>query len=189
MKQTLLIAMLLLGGFTKAQSILVNETDKETGTRLILTKGFAGSEVTIDDSVVRRGTVFFSAGYQEVKVNETKTPLYFIELNIVHNDLRIGCLKQETSKIVLELEDDSKMECMQISPTECDPVGFTGDFVLMPKGGKIAEMTANLKKLESVAIKKITVFTTETEVVYIIKDKCKPVLEKHFSLLEQTLSK
>lgn len=187
-----IIPLLMLAFSVKAQSISVDAADKETGGRTVLTRNFAGSEVVPDDTVAKSGLVFFSAGFREVKSSKSAasvTDIYFIELNIVHKDARLGCLRQGNSKVVLELEDGSTIECTQISDTDCDPVGFMSAFALMPKDGTAEQMKQNFEKLKVTAIKKIDVFTSEKQIVYAIKSKSKSYLQRHFALLGKTISK
>lgn len=184
-----IIPALLMAFCASAQSISVNETDKQSGGRTIITKSFDGSELLPDDTVARNGLVFFSAGYQEVKKGKSTTDIYYIELNIVHKDSRLGCLNQGQSKIVLELADGSKIECTQISDTDCDPVGFTSAFALMPKGGTAEDMKNNFEKLKTVAIEKIDVFTTEKMLGYNLKNKKRENIKGHFALLANAIAK
>lgn len=184
-----IIPALLMAFCVNAQSLSINDTDKTTGGRTIVTKNFEGSEIAPDDTVARNGLVFFSAGYQEIKKGKSATEIYYIELNIVHKDSRLGCLNQGQSKIVLELEDGSVIECNQISDTDCDPVGFMTAFALMPKGGAAAEMKSNFEKLKTVGIKKIDLFTTEKEIGYNIKNKKLENMKAHFALLAATIAK
>lgn len=184
-----IIPALLMAFCANAQSIAEDTTDNDTGTRTVITKNFAAKEIGPDDTIARDGLVFFSAGVQQTKKANTTVEIYFVELNIVHSDSRLGCLTQGVSKIILELEDGSKMECTQISDTDCDPLGFKSAFALMPKGGTSLQMKQNFEKLKNVQIRKIDVITTEREVIYAVKSKSRQFIQGHFALLEKTFAK
>jgi len=186
MKYIRFFALLLLCPTVKSQSIAVNTVDKETGVRTIITNNHAGTEVKPEDTVARSGLLFFSAGYQEIKAKNTET--YFIELNFVHHDARLGCLENGTSKAIITLEDGTLMECTQISDTDCDNIGFVAGFALMPKNSALTAMKHNFEKLLTTEISKIEVFTTEKPVLFIIKTKSKAYIRSHFALLNKTIA-
>jgi len=183
-----IIPLLLIAFSVKAQGISVNETEPETGARTIITKSFPGSEVVPDDTVVKLGLVFFSAGFREIKKVDKITEIYFVELNIVHKDNRLGCMNQGQGKIILDLEDGTSIECTQISESDCDPIGFETAFALMPKGGKAATMKENFEKLKSVAVKKINIFTSEKKLEFSVKSKSKADIQGRFTLLAKTIA-
>lgn len=184
MKLKLLISLLVCyNGF--AQTILTNSLDKETGNKTIITNNHTSTELTTDDSIVRDGLIFFSAGYQ--KINTSGTEIYFVEVNIVHKDNRLGCLKIGESKIILYLEDGTSIECSQISETDCDPIGFTSAFALMPRKGTMEMMMQNFDKLMKTKIKSIKVITTESSPIFTVKSAAKLYIMNHFVLLDKTI--
>lgn len=182
------IAALLCALTASAQSIDINTINKETGLRSILTKNTDKAAPEQDDSVVRNGTVYFSAGYQEVPAGKGKRGIYFFELNLVHNDARVGCLTQENGKVVLGFEDGTEMECIQISATDCDNVGFVANFMLGTRTSEEADIKANFEKLQRTPLKKIVVHTTEKAIRYNIKTISQPVLSKHFTVVANALT-
>ena len=188
MKITKLAFILLLCQAAMAQTLLVNTTDKDTGARTLITNNHKGAEITIDDSVARDGLMFFSAGYQETKVGSTMGQLYFIELNVVHKDNRLGCLEEGKGKAELIFKDGSRIECIQISETNCDPVGFVAGFALMPKGGTLDTMKQNFSKLRVAEVARIEVFTSEKTMVYHIKSKAATYIRSHFEVLNNTIA-
>ena len=188
MKITKLAFMLLLCQAVAGQTLLVNTADKETGARTLITNNYKGAEITPDDSVARDGLVFFSAGYQETKAGSAMGQLYFIELNVVHKDNRLGCLEDGKSKVAFIFEDGSRIECIQISETNCDPVGFVAGFALMPKGGTLDTMKQNFSKLRVAEVARIEVFTSEKTMVYHIKSKAAVSIKSHFNLLNKTIN-
>ena len=187
MKLIALACLLFYGIAAQAQTLAVNETDPATGNKLIKTSNLHGAEHDLDDSVVKSGVVFFSAGYQ--LTNPTQNPLetYYIDLNIVHNDNRLGCLEQLKSHIILTLDDGSAIECFQISDTDCDPNAYYASFALMPKGGNAAMMKQNFEKLIHTPIIRIEVVTSETKVVYKVKKGSMDYLKQHFALIDKTV--
>lgn len=184
-----LIVALLIAAPCMAQKISVNAVDPATGGKTVLTESVSNNPPKSDESVVNNGLVFFSAGYQEVASGDALQGLYFISLNIVHHDKRVGCLTQESGRILLTMEDGSEITCSQISATDCDPIGFTSDFVLAKKGGSMAEMKQNFEKLQHTMIKRITIITTETPIKYWVKPAKRALLAKHFALVAETLKK
>ena len=186
MKLKLLLLLLVCQG-ALAQRLLMNSVDKNTGTRTILTNNSRTGELGTDDTVVRNGMVFFSAGYQKVKTNGAPADVYFIELNIVHKDNRLGCLKNGESKIILTFKDGTKAECSQISDTDCDAVGFIAAFALMPKKGTQDVMKQNFEKLLSTDVTNIELFTSEKSVLFNVKNTSKPIIKAHFALLDKTI--
>ena len=184
-----LIIALLFATPCMAQKILVNEADAATGAKTILTKGIEDTVPKDNESVVNNGLVFFSAGYQDVQAGSKLSGVYFLSLNIVHDDKRVGCLTQEKGKILLTLEDGSQITCSQITPTDCDPVGFNADFVLAEKGAGVGVMKANFEKLQRTKIKRITIITTETAIKYWVIPSKREELTKHFTLVADALKK
>ncbi|MES2486056.1 MAG: hypothetical protein V4581_08955 [Bacteroidota bacterium] len=181
----LFLGCLLISQATWAQSIALNITDQETGNRFILTSNKKGKDPSVDDSVARSGIVLFAAGYQEDK--KTKLNSYFIDLNIVHNDNRIGCLKEDAVNAILTLADGSQISCFQISETDCGKEAFKGVFALMAKSGNSADMQANFERLQKSEIKRIELITTEKKLVYKMTDDSQEYIKKHFSLLASTI--
>ncbi|KGO86480.1 hypothetical protein Q765_11450 [Flavobacterium rivuli WB 3.3-2 = DSM 21788] len=186
MKLKLLLLVLACQGVF-AQTIQMNSVDKNTGTRTIITNNHKTGELAPDDSIVRNGLVFFSAGYQHINKSGNNTDVYFIELNIVHKDNTMGCLKDGEGKIIITFEDGTTAECSQISETDCDPVGYNTAFALMPKKGTSAIMKQNFDKLLTTEIKTIKVFTTEKSPSFTVKTVSKPYIMKHFALLDKTI--
>jgi hypothetical protein len=184
-----LIIALLFAVPCMAQKISVNEVDTATGVKTILTQGVKDKVPQDDESVVNNGLVFFSAGYQDIQVGSKLSGIYFISLNIVHNDKRVGCLTQEKGKVLLTLDDGSVITCSQITTSDCDPVGFNADFVLAEKGAGLDIMKANFDKLQHAKIKRITIITTETAIKYWVIPSKRAELTKHFTLVADALKK
>ncbi|KGO91074.1 hypothetical protein [Flavobacterium subsaxonicum] len=170
-----------------AQGFDINTTNPKTGERTIVTRNHRGEDVSRDDNITRTGMVFFDAGYQSTLNNETLNELYFIDLNIVHNDASLGCLKFETGKVILTFEDGSTAECMQVSETSCDKLAFVGGYVLASRTGTNADMRALFEKLMTVNLKAIEIFTTESSLKYNIKPKEMPYIKSHFTLIDRVL--
>jgi hypothetical protein len=187
MKLTALACLLFCGIAASAQTLLVNNTDSAAGTRIIKTKNHKGGELSLDDSIVKGGAVFFSAGYQSAKTAGKTVETYFIELNIVHNDNRLGCLQELDSRVVLTMADGTKIECFQISESDCDNVAFHATFALMPKGGTLAAMRENFEKLMSGDVEEITILTTEGKLEYRTKKSSRDYLKQHFALIDKTV--
>ena len=131
--------------------------------------------------------MFFSAGYQKLPTAGSPTEVYFIELNILHNDNRLGCLESGKSKVVLVFKDGTKAECSQISDNDCDPIGFASAFALMQKQGNKEMMKQNFDKLLTTDITNIEVYTSETKLMYNVKTTQRPVIRSHFALLDKTI--
>jgi len=186
MKSILLLLLLICQG-AFAQTLQVNSVDKITGTRTIITDNHESGELNPDDSVVRNGLIFFSAGYQKFNKSGNATEVYFIELNIVHKDNTLGCMKEGEGKIIITFQDGTTAECSQISETDCDPIGFTAAFALMPKKGSPATMKQNFEKLLTTEIKTLRIFTTEKSPSFTVKAVSKPYIMKHFAVLDKTI--
>lgn len=186
-KQLLLFA-LLAGNAAIAQTIAVNTNDAATGTRVIMTKNHKGTKLEVEDSVAKSGLAFFSAGYQSGTAKGKKVETYFIDLDMFHNDNKLGCINQSANNVTIILKDGSKIECFQISDTDCNPESFKAAFALTPKGGSMEQMQANFKKLQTTEISKIIVKTTEGSLDYKIKPKASEYIKSHFALVEKTLS-
>jgi hypothetical protein len=182
----LALAAVICSQASMAQSIAVNIIDKQTGSRFIQTSNQKGKDINIDDSVAKVGAVFFAAGYQGT-ADDKGVQSYFIDLNVIHNDNRNGCLSDGVSKAILIFSDESQMECMQISETDCGLTAFKGVFALMPKGGAKTDMQANFEKLQNTEIEKIVIVTTEKELTYKVKKESKAYIKKHFALLASTI--
>jgi hypothetical protein len=180
--------LLLAGNAAMAQTIAVNTNDTGTGARVIITKNHVGTELKVDDSVAKSGLVFFSAGYQSTTVNNKPVATYFIDLDMFHNNNKLGCIKQAGNNVTLTLADGSTIQCFQISETECGQEAFKAAFAIAPKNGTAEQMKENFKKLQSVAIEKITVKSTEGELDYKIKSKSSKYIMAHFALVEKTLN-
>lgn len=184
-----LIIALLVAVPCMGQKISVNAVDATTGAKTILTQGVVGATPKNDESVVNNGLVFFSAGYQDLQAGNSLRGIYFMSLNIVHDDKRVGCLTQEKGKILLTLQDGSQITCSQITPSDCDPVGFNADFVLAEKEAGLDEMKANFEKLQHTMIKRITIVTSETVIKYWVIPSKRMELAKHFALVANALKK
>ncbi|MCW4469955.1 hypothetical protein OGH69_13330 [Flavobacterium sp. MFBS3-15] len=187
MKLIALACLLFCGIAAQAQTLLVNNTDSAAGTRIIKTNNHKGGELSLDDSVVKGGAVFFSAGYQSATTSGKLVETYFIDLNIVHNDNRLGCLQELDSRIVLTLADGTKIECFQISESDCDKVAYHATFALMPRGGKLDTMKENFEKLLGADIAEIAIITTEGKLEYKIKKSSRDYLKQHFALIDKTV--
>ena len=183
----LFLSLLLAGTAATAQTIAVNTNDAATNTRVIITKNHKGGEISVDDTVARNGLAFFSAGYQNTVVNGKPVETYFIDLDMFHNDNKLGCIKQSESNVVLVLEDGNEIQCLQISDTDCDPEAFKAAFALTTKNGTLKQMEENFKKLQSVAIKRIKITTTEDLIDYKITPKSSDYIKAHFALIAKTL--
>jgi hypothetical protein len=188
MKPKILFFLLLLCNVAFSQSLITNSFDKKTGIRTIATKSIKGSEVTLDDTVARNGMLFFSAGYQEIKGKESSTETYFIELNIVHREPGLGCLENGKGKVVLHMADKTRIECVQISDTDCDKVGFIAAFALMPKGGKSEVMKQNFEKLQTIDILRMEILTSESSITFTTKTKSRPYIKSHLALISKTIT-
>lgn len=186
-KQLLLI-VLLAGNAAIAQSIAVNTNDTATGTRMILTKNHKGTKLEVEDSVAKSGLAFFSAGYQSGTAKGKKVETYFFDLDMFHNDNKLGCINQSANNVTLLLKDGSKIECFQISDTDCNPESYKAAFALAPKGSSTEQMEANFKKLLTTEITKIIVKTTEGSLDYKIKSKSASYIKDHFALVQKTLN-
>lgn len=181
------LMLLLAGTVATAQSIAVNTNDKATGTRQIITKNHKGKEIKVDDSVAKNGLLFFSAGYQSTIVNDKPVSTYFIDLDMFHNDNKLGCIKQFDNNVLILLEDGTEIQCFQISETECSPDAYKASFALTSKKGSLADMEKNFKKLQTVGISKIIVTTSESSVDYKIRFKSDDYMKAHFALVAKTL--
>lgn len=184
----LLLLVLLAGNAAIAQSIAVNTNDAATGTRVIMTKNHKGNTLEVEDTVAKSGLVFFSAGYQSGTAKGKKVETYFIDLDMFHNNNKLGCINQSANNVTILLKDGSKIECFQISDTDCNPESYKAAFALAPKGGSMEQMEANFKKLLTTEISKITVKTTEGSLEYKIKAKSSEYIKSHFALVEKTLN-
>lgn len=184
-----LIIVLLAAVPCMAQKISVNAVDPSTGGKTVLTESVENNPPRDDESVVNNGLVFFSAGYQDVPAGSGLQGLYFMSLNIVHHDKRVGCLTQESGKILLTLVDGTEITCSQISATDCDAIGFNTDFLLAKKGASTSEMQQNFDKLQHTLIKRITVITSETAIKYWVKPSKRAALAQHFASVAKSLSK
>lgn len=186
MKTKLLLLLLLCHG-AFAQTLLMNSLDKNTGTRTIIVNNHKTGELSPDDSVVKSGIIFFSAGYQKIDKQGQSTEIYFVELNIVHKDNRLGCMKDSEGKIIITFKDGTTAECSQISETDCDPVGFTTAFALMPKKGTQETMKQNFDKLLTTEISTIKLFTSEKSFSFTVRTSAKPFIISQFALLDKTI--
>lgn len=184
MKFKILLLLLLCQGAI-AQTLFVNSIDKSTGAKTIITRNSKTSELNPDDTVARNGMVFLSAGYQ--KLQNVAVEIYYVELNMLHKDNRLGCMETGKSKIVITFKDGTTAECSQISEVDCDPVGFTSAFALMPKNGSQEEMKKNFEKLSTTDINTIEVFTTEKSIKYMIRTAAKPTIKSRFALLDKSI--
>ena len=185
--KNILSLLLLIGSSAMAQSLHTNTIDKQTGIRTITTNNHKGKEIELDDAISRSGALFFSAGYQQITKKEKTSETYFIELNIVHNDARLGCLENGKGRVLITLADETQIDCIQISDNDCDPIGFVAAFALMPKDGNQEVMKQNFEKLKTTDILKMEVFTTEKSVLYTIKSKSRPYIKNHFTLIDKTI--
>lgn len=183
----LFLLLLLAGTAATAQTIAVNTTDAATNTRVIITKNHIGKEISVDDSVAKSGLAFFSAGYQSNTVNGKSIQTYFIDLDMFHNNNKLGCIKQSDNNVLLILEDGSEIQCFQMSDTECSHEAFKAAFALTTKESTASQMEDNFKKLQSVAITRIKVKTTEGLLDYKIKAKSSDHIKAHFALIAKTL--
>lgn len=182
----LLITALLLGNAALAQTIAVNTTDAE-GNKLVLTKNHKGTTLEVEDSVAKNGLAFFSAGYQSGTVRGKSMETYFIDLDMFHNNNKLGCINQSANNLTLTLEDGSKIECFQISDTDCGQEAFKAAFALIQKDGSAEQMLENFKKLAKTAITKIKVKTSEGSLEYKVASKSSDYIKNHFALIEKTL--
>ncbi|MGQ2984446.1 hypothetical protein [Flavobacterium sp.] len=187
MKLTTLTCLLLFGISGTAQSIAENKTDAVTGGRTIRTNNNSGGELKLGDSVVNDGAVFFSAGYQSAKPGSKLVETYFIELYIIHNDNRLGCLNTYDSRILLQLEDGTKIDCFQVSESDCDPVTFQAGFALMPRNGTPETMKENFEKLLTTNISGLVIVTSEKKMDFKIKKSSRDYMKKHFALIDKTV--
>lgn len=190
MKSTITcLLMFILSSYTlSAQKIAINNTDKKTGNQVIITANKKGEVHEKSDTVANNGMVFFSAGYQKATLSGKETATYTIELDIVHNDNRLGCMQEFNSKIVLMLEDGSEVECFQISDTDCGENTFKAAFALMPYKKDPALMVQNFEKLQTTGVKKLLVYTTAKPLEFVIPKRKRAYVQEHFVLLNKTIN-
>lgn len=184
----LFLMLLLVGNAAIAQQLAVNTSDTASGTRIIITKNHAGTTIVADDTVVKTRLVFFSAGYQKTTVNNKEVETYFIDLDMFHNNNKLGCIKQGENNIVITLEDGTEIKGFQISDTECNPQAFKTAFAVAPKGSSVTVMAENFKKMQNSPIAKIKITTTEGFLNYKIRSGSSEYVKKHFALVEKTLN-
>ncbi|RZL47561.1 MAG: hypothetical protein EOO93_25025 [Pedobacter sp.] len=142
----------------------------------------------LSQTVSNSGVLYFAAGYQSGKSGGKVSETYFIDLYIVHNDRRLGCMKELTSTATLILADGTEMECFQISETDCNKVAFKAAFALKARGGSDqATMEQNFKKLMTIEIAEINIKTTEKTEKFKIKSKEREYLKNHFALVDKTI--
>lgn len=181
-----IVLLLLTATAASAQSIAVNTTDPQTGSRLILTKNHKGIEIDVDDTVSKIGLLFFSAGYQSTVVDNKTVEAYYIDLDMYHNNDKLGCIKQSENNVLITLVDGTEIQCFQMSETECRNDAYKAAFALCPKKDKPGEMEQNFKKLQTVGISKIEVTTTESSLFYKIPKKSSDYIKGHFALVAKT---
>ncbi|RZJ75456.1 MAG: hypothetical protein EOO45_05555 [Flavobacterium sp.] len=184
-----IFAFLFLCSFSlSAQTIDTNTYDEKTGQRYIVTRNYRGNKLELNHTVSSTGALYFSAGYQSGKTDEKATEVYFIDLYIVHNDRRLGCLKEYESTATLLLADGTQIECFQISETDCGNVGFQAAFALKSKGSSVNNsMEENFKKLMTTEIVEIKVKTSEKTEKFKIKPREREYLKNHFILVDKTM--
>jgi hypothetical protein len=188
MKLTVKFALIALfvSNAALCQTLFTNTLDKNNGDRLIVTSNTKGPDATLEDSASKTGILLFAAGYQKATVAGKTGETYFIDLSIVHNDNRTGCLN-EYSKAILVLADKTEIECFQISETDCSPTDFKSAFALMPYKGSAATMKTNFNKLLTTEITEIKLQTTEKALDFKITKEMKPYLKSHFALIDKTI--
>ena len=170
-----------------AQRLEVNNVDPKTGSKTFITSNHVGADVTWDDTVTRNGMLFFSAGYTSDNKNNTLVETYFIDLSIIHNDARLGCLMHNTGKIIITFTDGTTAECMQVSDNSCDKLAFNAGYALTPRGSSVNVMKQTFDNLLVKDIKSIEVFTSETSVKYPIKTQKIDYIKAHFALLDKRI--
>ncbi|MDV6169167.1 hypothetical protein R1T16_12095 [Flavobacterium sp. DG1-102-2] len=184
----LFLALLIAGGAATAQTIAVNTNDITTGTRVIMTRNHRGSDINVDDSVAKSGLLFFSAGYQRSTVKGQQVSTYFIDLDMFHNNNKLGCINQFSEDVTLVLEDGSEIKCFQMSDTECGQEAYKAAFALSAKKASAGQNEDNFKKLQQQKIVRIKVKTSESLLDYKIKPKASDTMKAHFALIEKTLN-
>ena len=187
LKLLLVLSLIATAGYS--QKIEINTTDKATGNRFITTSNNKDGEFTIDDSVAQSGALFFAIGYQSNNSKGKQIQTYYIDLIMIHNDNRVGCVQQSTGKITLVLKDGSEMECYQISDDDCNPTDFKAAYALKARGESAAIMDSNFKKLMETEIVQIKVTTSEKTLNYKIKKEERQYLKNHFIVLNKTIGK
>ncbi|RZL47250.1 MAG: hypothetical protein EOO93_25230 [Pedobacter sp.] len=186
---TNILSLFLLTSLSlSAQNIDANTYDAKTGERYITTRNYKGNKLELNHTVSSSGALYFAAGYQSGKSGEKISETYFIDLYIVHNDRRLGCMKEYTSTATLILADGTEMECFQISETDCNNVAFKAAFALKVRGGSDkTTMEENFKKLMTTEIVEIKIKTTEKIEKFKIKQREREYLKNHFILIDKTI--
>jgi len=189
MKNTIfaIFALLFVAQSSVAQRFEVNDVDPKTGSKTFITSNHVGADVMWDDTVTRNGMLFFSAGYTSDIKNNTAVETYFIDLSMIHNDARLGCLMHNSGKIIITFTDGTTAECMQVSDNSCDKLAFNAGYALMPRGDYTNKMRQTFDNLLVKDIKSIEVFTSETTIKYPIKSQKMDYIKAHFALLDKRI--
>ncbi len=174
MKKLLLI--LFIPVYINAQTVSVQKDDFDESI-LISTTPYAGNKLKVSDNIAEKGVIYFAANFMLPK---NKTEIYGFTITFDNQYNGINCISEDSGKVILLLEDGSKIECKQASKTTCDRSFLTGVYILAEKPEEIITSSERALLLTAHKITKIRISTSEYNQDYAVKADKQEIIQNHF---------
>lgn len=170
----------------QGQVILVNKVDDFTGDWHVFTSPKEGRSIRSTDYVDIDKEMMFSMAYIK-----PKTGILTYGIGLILRGRDIGCLVKGTGKIILLFDNDSTVELMQASDTECGGAynSYSSIFIFASKSdldGNSNEYTVedNYRTASKNMIKKIRVEASKGYSDYTLLPEKRSVMIKHSNLID-----
>lgn len=173
MKYTLLFLFISINALS--QRISINKIDEFTDEKIIKTDASIGSNWSGSDNIAKGifNYVFLSNKYIEGNHKKITTTLQITVGTMI-------CVSPNNGAIILLLEDNSKIQFNQTSKIDCQTNAIIVDY---SAGDTFEDQLFNFKKLSTIKINKIRIYTTDSVIDLEIKDKKKEIIKETFQLL------
>lgn len=182
--------LMLLTSITFSQSIKADQIDDFTKKRSIVTNAYEGKFWKKADFIDDKNYLLVSMAY----TNETDADLYMMNFSILTTGIGLGCLSEYEGKIMFLFENDSTMECYQVSETECSSTTFNPAYAMFARSERndptfLEIMAANVERLKTNPIKKIRIYGTKGYYDFTLKPEKRQIIASHINLIQDKIRK
>lgn len=184
-KMKKLLFLLLYPFMLFSQNIESNKIDEFTGDYTVMTSPQKGKRFKFSDAISTDNNIFLFTGYTLSK--KTNYEMYIINISM-RIDNNMTCLSKG-DKMILLLEDESKIECINFNQTDCSGTIVNGTYGTTPDANLPAIMPGNFYLLSLKKIKKIRIYTSDSYRDFEIKEEEKEWVRNHFEIIYSEVEK
>ncbi|OIQ16569.1 MAG: hypothetical protein BM557_09655 [Flavobacterium sp. MedPE-SWcel] len=174
----LLFVLLFIPILVNSQEIKIEFDEFEKSTT-VTSEFFKNGKFDLKQSAGKNRFFSLNALYYKPK---NKEGYFFIDILLVSEASKITCLSEYKGKITFLLENDTTLECLQISRTDCDSGLIGARYIAAPsmKVVSYAFTSSHFLLLSHLSIKKIRIATTDGNIDIEIDEDYKEYLKNCF---------